>query len=439
MNDYTKLLANYATYFPASPPGAAEFPVSAPKLNERLPPAGLTKADFNFFNPSSALFQYERALMSAGLALGPTSNKIPNEMITDRKNRLPTSLVLWDSGGYQLIRDKIRWQGDLTRKLILEACEYFADGAITLDIPPLGLSKQFPTYEVCRDTTVESLRYYTKHRKSGEKLVLLNCLQGCDRDQCDDWYAHVRPYQTEGWAFASLYKKDFSELLRRTVILCDDNMMDGRVWLHVLGTNRLAFACALTTIQTVLSRELGRFIRVSYDTSSPFTCAYRSRMTYLGYAVDKSGLAMRQCRFPNSDTSSDWEQLPYPTCFPSTLSNRLKLSDICLPGKSIFAPSSWDNMSYHLIANHNLEVLLNAILGAHRIYMLDDNNAAGLCPDWLIRTKIGIEEVLTSSTPMTAIDKYADDFEMVRSGGRCLSADGLFEDEYDDYDDANRG
>ena len=210
--------------------------------------------------------------------------------------------------------------------------------------------------------------------------------------------------------------------------------MDGRSHIHLFGTNRLALTCALTTVQSVLSKQLGRPITITYDTSSPFTNSYRSRLAYLGYAVDKSGLAMRQHRFPNGDSSANWDRLPFPTIFPSAMANKLKLSDVCLSGKSLFAQSTWDNLSYHLIANHNVEVLLNAIIGAHRIYLMDESYAAGLCPDWLIRTRIGIEEVLAGPNPMTALTKYKSDFDMVRSGGRCMGSD-----DYEDYADANRG
>lgn len=431
MIDYSQLMKGCAAYMPASPLGYAEYPVSPAKEGERSLPAGLAKSDLNYLTLDGSLFHYDKSLMSAGLVLGKNSTRFPNPMITDLKHRLLTTTVLWDGGGYQLITDRVIFQGDKTRKRTLHAIEHFADVAAVIDIPPLCLSVQFPTYEISRDTTVENLRYFAKHRRGGAKPIFLNVLHGLTPDQADDWYAHVKDFPMEGWAFGTIYKRKLTELLRRLVILCDDNLMDARVWLHLFGTNRLALTCALTTIQTVLSRLLGRFVQVSYDTSSPFTSVYASRLAYIGYAIDKSGLAMRHRRFPNGDCSSDWEQLAFPTCFPSAMANRLKLSDICLPGKSIFASSTWDDLSYHLIANHNLEVLLNAIIGAHRIYLMDENNAAGLCPEWLIRTRIGIEEVLTAVNPMSTLEKYAADFDLVRSGGRCLSAS----DHFNYYDD----
>ena len=163
--------------------------------------------------------------------------------------------------------------------------------------------------------------------------------------------------------------------------------------------------------------------------------AYGYGMAYMGYSIDKSGLVMKQRRFPNGDYSTDWSQLDFPSYFPTAISTRLKLSDICLKNRSIFAGTSWDTLSYHLIANHNLEVLLNAIIAAHRIYLMDDRNAHGLIPRWLIRTKIGIEEVLTSQFPMDAIAKYEADFNKVYTGGRSMSADDIA----DDYEFCNRG
>jgi hypothetical protein len=452
MTDYTQLMAKYATYLPAIPPGPAEYPV-CPDDGKRLPPAGLTKGDLNFLGGESNLFTYGGALMSAGLALGQSSERIPRAMITDCRHRLLGSTVLWDSGGFQLIRDKIRWRGDHTRERILRACEHFADVAVFLDCPPVPLvsgpnkggvlnlsqptlSKQFPTYEICRDTTVANNRYYEKHRRYGPRPWFLNVLQGNNFEQCEDWYQHVKVFEMDGWAFGGTFYNNLTEILRRLIILRDDYMLDGRRWVHVLGSNILGLTCALTTIQTILSRELGRLIKFSYDTSSPFTMVYGYGLAHTGFAIDKSGLSMKQRRFPNDDYSTAWDQIDFPTCVQTALSRRLKLSDICLQDKSIFAASSWDTLSYHLLANHNREMLLNAIIGAHRVYLLDDRNASGLCPDWLIRSRIGIEEVLISQNPMDAIAKYSADFDMVFSGGRVMNAAAL-DDDY--YDKANRG
>ena len=451
MTDYTSLMANYATYFPAIPPGAAEYPVS-PEDGKRQPPAGLTKGDHNFLGGESSLFTYGAVLMSAGLALGQSSDRIPLPMITDIRHRLRGSSALWDSGGFQLIRDKIRWRGDHTCERILRACERFADVAVSLDCPPVPmvsgqnnggvlnlrqrtLSRQFPTYEVCRDTTVANNRYYEKHRRYGPKPIFLNVLQGNNYAQCQNWYEHVNVFEMDGWAFGGIYYDSLTEILRRIVIIRDDHQLDKTKWLHVLGTNRLAMTCALTTIQTILSREFSRKITVSYDTSSPFTIAFRNRLSYIGYAIDKSGMTMRQRRFPNNDYSAPWHQIDYPTYIESAISSRLKLSDICLSDKSIFAASSWDTLSYHLIASHNLELTLKAIIGAHRSYLIDDRNAKGVIPDWLIRSRIGIEEVLTSQFPMDAIAKHKDDFDKVFTGGRAMKVNGSI----DDYCDDNRG
>lgn len=136
MIDYTKFLPSnrVAIYFPAMPPGFAEFWARLVTAKERELPCGLRKSDFNIFDITSTLFVYMRALVSAGLALGKSSTRIPPAMITDRSNRPSNSIIMWDSGGFQLIRDKINWLGDKTRKHILEALEYFADIAICLDI-----------------------------------------------------------------------------------------------------------------------------------------------------------------------------------------------------------------------------------------------------------------------------------------------------------------
>ncbi len=437
MIDYTKLLPSnkYSIYFPAMPPGFAEFWARSEKSNDRQIPAELCRDDFNIFNVVSTLFVYMRALMSAGLALGKSSSRIPPAMITDRSNRPSNSIIMWDSGGFQLIRDKIIWLGDKTRQRILDALEYYADIAICLDIPPFGKSIRFTTFGECLETTVENLRYFQMHRKYVVRPIFLNVLHGETVEESQIWYDTVKHFLMEGWAFSGKVYENIDEMLRRIISMRDEYMFDNKQWVHVLGTSRLSVALTLSSIQQALSKNVGHFVQFSYDSSSPFTMAYGSHMAYLGYAIDKSGLVMKQHRFPDYDNSPNWQQLAFPSLIQTALSNRLMLSDICLPTKSVFANSSWDTLSYHLLAHHNLEMVLNAIIGAHRIYDLDANNADGKIPDFLIRSKIGIEEVFTSECPMTIIDRYQEDFRRLFTVGRSMIASDITHD----YDGANRG
>ncbi len=448
MIDYATLTANYAAYMPAVTLGYGTFPLTTPATYTGRPlPARLSFSDFNFLRSNGRLFYYDRALMSAGLALGGSSNQFPDPMITDRDQRSAGSIVLWDSGGYQIIRDKIEWRGDKTRSFILRACEHFADVAMTIDIPPQRRDERerFTTYEECLETTIENLKYYVKHRRGGLRPLFLNVLQGDSQDETNDWYNKVKNFPFEGWAFGGPLHKHVAELLRRLVIMCDEHMLDDSQWLHILGTNRLPLICAYTTIKKVLSEQFGKPIQVSCDSSSPFTMVYNSHMGYLGHSVDKSAAMMIQHRFPNDDYSTDDNKLPFPTTFDSVISKLVNLSDICLSDKSIFASSSWDALSYHMIANHNLEALLNAIVKCHDLYLSDSEEAIRQCPDWLrasrtgieetlrlVRCREGIEAVLTSLTPMDTIAKYASDFEYLHKSNRRIKG----EIEENDYGDA---
>ncbi len=450
MIDYAALTARYAAYMPAVTLGYGTFPVSTPETYTGRPlPAGLSFSDFNFLRNRGRLFYYDRALMSAGLALGGSSNQFPDPMITDRDKRSPGSIVMWDSGGYQIIGDKIEWRGDKTRSFILKACEYFADVAMTIDIPPQRRSerKRFTTYEECLETTIENLRYYDKHRKRAQRPIFLNVLQGATEEETDIWYNQVKVFPFEGWAFGGPLHKHIAELLRRLVIMCDEHMLDNSQWLHILGTNRLPLICAYTTIKEVLSEQLGRPIQISCDSSTPFTMVYNSHMGYLGHSVDRAAMMMVQHRFPNDDYSTKDNQLPFPTTFDSIISKLVNLSDICLSDKSIFYSSSWDALSYHMIANHNLEALLNAIVKCHDLYQSNEDDAVAQCPDWLRASRSGIEEVLrlvrcregieaalTSITPMDAIAKYTADFEYLHKSNRRIKGE-VERNDYGDIDE----
>ncbi len=396
MTDLSTIQKAVAMYTPSVPPMYAEYVVKDPSsLRDGNLPAAVTLDDLNFLNPNSSLFHIDHVLYSAGQAMGNTK---PCMIKARDKNH---TTVIGDSGGYQLISGDLTWQGDQTRKKVLDWLETHCDIAMTLDVPTASIrnpKSQFQSYELCLETTMESLEYFRRHRNENSKTRFLNVLQGRDRPEAKSWFIKVKDYRFEGWAFAGDCRLDFVSVLRRLIQLRDEDRLESENWIHFLGTSQLEIACLLTTLQRALRSHVNQDITVSYDTSSPFIMGgKKSGYTFPSFST--KGFRMSSARMP-VDRKNVGSSKRFP--FPSSIGDKLTLGDLCVKDK-MFQDSPWDGLSSMLVANHNLETLLTSIQTAHRLHDLEASDAEKFCPVNLIRAREAIEEVFESETPFQVI------------------------------------
>ena len=140
---------------------------------QRPLPNGIGSADLNFLDPQNKLFRISHAMTSAGQALNQNKPCI----ITER-NRMST-LVIGDSGGYQIATNQLLINGDRDRFKILRWLEKTADIAMTLDVPTGPVLKgryAFQSTKDCLSATLEHLEYFHCNRVPG-KIRSLNLLQ----------------------------------------------------------------------------------------------------------------------------------------------------------------------------------------------------------------------------------------------------------------------
>ena len=102
-------------------------------------PKGVGEDDLNFLDPKNKLMRMSHVMSSAGQALDQ-----PRDCIITTRDRRST-LVVGDSGGYQIATGKLRINGDADRLKILRWLEANADVAMTLDVPtaPVGKKKDY--------------------------------------------------------------------------------------------------------------------------------------------------------------------------------------------------------------------------------------------------------------------------------------------------------
>jgi hypothetical protein len=246
---------DYAVFLPALSGFYATF-IGRQRFEEyvdpkRLPDGITDMEEMNWLNPDKALFPYKWSLYSAGHANLDLSVADPTEDMV--RNRDPNSIILGDSGGFQIAKGQ--WPGNwkdpnsaevaaeladaelrksevrtvvdpvtkkpktITVDLVKEHHKLLADSqkkregvlrwldsisnyGMVLDIPAWVAFK--PEAEVCGirsyDEAVAATQYnneyFIKNRKGikngGTKF--LNVMQGSDHDEADDWYQKMKKY-----------------------------------------------------------------------------------------------------------------------------------------------------------------------------------------------------------------------------------------------------
>jgi hypothetical protein len=327
---------------------------------QRALPAGLSNNSLNFLDPANReFFHISHVMSSAGQAL-----KQNRPCIITERDRSATTLIC-DSGGYQISQNSKRINAHRDRATILRWMELNADYAMTLDVPTGPVLKPgyaFASTADCLTQTLDHLDFFQRNRRSTE-LKLLNVLQGNNPDEADTWYESVKRYKFEGWAFAGLLRHNMFEVCRRIIVMADENQLQDKVWIHVLGTCELETAVLLTAVQRSINRHINPKLRISFDTSSPFLLL-STMQSYSIPILDTQRMSMPSRKVPDG-AAYVGNPLPWP--WPSPIGNLATLADFCVE-KDVTASTNFDNVSRHLLAHHNLSALCWAIALANRVF-----------------------------------------------------------------------
>ena len=369
-------------------------------------PEGVSAEDMNFLDPANKLFRISHVMSSAGQALNQTRPCI----ITERDRS--ATLMIGDSGGYQIASGQLIIQGDADKLKILRWLEQHADVAMTLDVPTGPVLKpgyQYRTSRDCLNATEHYLAFFQKHRKSSE-TKFLNVLQGNTTQETDAWYKAVKKYQFEGWAFAGKMRHNFFNLCRRLIQMLDDNELQAKSWIHILGTNELETAIGLTALQRALIKHVGSNIRISYDTSSPF----RNLSWHNIYTIprfERQLMSMPTAKIPD-DPRYRGNNLKFP--WPSAFGNKLTIGDVCYRPAAT-GDSTLDSQSLHYMALHNLSALCDGIALANRVF-----DSEGVTHKHSIGTAIGaaveaIEDIFKTGEEAKLL-QYRSTFMHLRHG-----------------------
>jgi len=403
MKDLGKTQLDYAIFLPAISSFYVKQLYTLAEQNGRVPEGfELGNEGLDFLKSEDSYYHYPYGLYSAGHAQLDLNKKGKEPMIDDR-DRSNTVLV-GDSGGFQVATGviKMEWDtaknpGDPAREKLCETIlaweEDQCDWAMTLDvpsvacIPPMNKRTGLTDFQDAVDITLLNLDYYMKHRTPG-KCKFMNILSGNDEASSDHWYESVKMYSDpawvgekygnpdlalEGFAFAGNNKSTMYLALKRILDLRKDGLLEGKGWIHFLGTGKLNWACYLTSIQRMLRKHDSPEICVSFDAASPFVnTAYGSTYSYNYFSPKRFGYFMEGAIDSQELKGS---KMPMPFAH-SPVMERLTAGDICYMaegdldknGKAKGPDStSWDTSSYLYYMAHSVYNHLTAVQEANRL------------------------------------------------------------------------
>ena len=389
----------------------------------------------NFINPEEGYFTYPTALYSAGHAC-LDMNKVADRdsMCVNRDRKFST--IVGDSGGYQLGKGIIKFdwkdfegnKANEVRSNILNWLELTADWSMTLDVPSwaaddLNSPKTgLTSFKDCLDGTVYNNNFFQKNRLGQTKF--LNVLQGDDWETAQIWYDAVKDFEFEGWAMGGINMCDMEVMLKRLIIMRDEKKLDGKDWMHVLGTSQLDWACYLTQVQRQVRKHINENFTISFDSASAFLSTANGLVyTHNLFTPKRWSYIMEKAPDDKKLKGSD---IPFP--FKSAIGERLEMKDICWYGEGDLnknnkeGKTSWDSFSYTLMMAHNVYNHIRAVQIANDMNDIErlkhqpdpkawmkvknaDNTdePSEFVPRNILYFNTLVEQVFTSETPMEVI------------------------------------
>jgi hypothetical protein len=416
--DLTPLQKDYAVYLPAISSFYSTY-VAKQRLEEFIPkdriPAGFDRGveGMNFLNPEQGYFYYKYGLYSAGHAQLDLNKSMTQESMIQQRDRSKT-MILGDSGGYQIGKGvlKFDWldfegvEATKTRQKILEWLELTADWSMMLDVPTWACDHihspktGLKTFDDCLDKTRYNNDYFLMNRLGQTKW--LNVLQGSDWDTAEKWYEGVKEFsdpkgkyagrEAEGWAMggANMCKMDIT--LKRLMTMREDGLLEGKNWMHFLGTAQLDWSCYLTLIQRQIRKHINPEITISFDCASPFIATAHG-LVYTNAVHTNKRWSVIMDKAPDNKALAK-SDIPFP--FASEMASRLNMGDICHYAPGMLnkigkeGKTSWDSFAYALMMGHNVECHIVAV---QRAQQLMDIETARHKPDWRMKGVEGKKEI----------------------------------------------
>jgi hypothetical protein len=409
----------------------------------------------NFINPDEGYFTYPTALYSAGHAcLDMDKVNDRDSMCVNRDRKFST--IVGDSGGYQIGKGVIKFdwkdfegnKANAVRSNILNWLELTSDWAMTLDVPSwaaddLNSPKTgLNSFQDTLDGTIYNNKFFQKNRLGQTKF--LNVLQGDDWETAQIWYDQVKNFEFEGWAMGGINMCDMEVMLRRLIIMRDEKKLEGKDWMHVLGTSQLDWACFLTQVQRQVRKHINNNFTISFDSASAFLSTANGLVyTHNLFTPKRWSYIMEKAP---DDKKLKGSTIPF--LFKSAIGDRLTMGDVCAYGEGDLnknnkeGKTAWDSFSYCLMMAHNVYNHIRAVQIANDMNDIEmvkhkpdvkhwrktkDSDTTDEFSDFVPRNILYfntlVEQVFTSEKPMEVINNASGFLADIR-GTRWARATG---------------
>ena len=466
------LQKDYAVFLPAISSFFSTY-VAKQRQEEFVPtdriPKGFDRGieGMNFLNEEAGYFTYKYGLYSAGHAQLDLQKSIVQESMIQDRDRGKT-MILGDSGGYQIGKGVIKFdwlnfegpEATKTRQKILEWLELTADWSMMLDVPTWACDHihspktGLKTFEDCLDKTRYNNKYFLDNRLGQTKF--LNVLQGSNWDTAERWYEGVKEFSdpavygdkaAEGWAMGGANMCKMPITLRRLITMKFDGMLEGKDWMHFLGTAQLDWSCYLTSIQRIIREQINPNFTISFDCASPFIATAHG-LVYTNAQHTSKRWSVIMDKAPDNKALAGRHDIQFP--FESEVGRRMTIADICHYAPGMLnkikkeGKTSWDSFSYALLMGHNVWMHIESVQRANRQY------DAGVIPGMLVQEtfdRILFRDVVNKifeqkdrAKSMAIIEQYSKFWDSIKgtrgfTGKRIVNAHSQFNSLFDIEDE----
>jgi hypothetical protein len=451
--DLSKRNGDYAVYLPAYSSYMANHLGRAENVPGWLDPRRTPKGFENgfrgsdFLNKDECYYYYDNALYSAGHAyLDMEKSKSIEYPVWERDSN--TTLVA-DSGGFQIGKGVIKfdWENffekpgdrgykgkaDAVRSKILTYMENVADWSMTLDVPAwaatIGRERTgLKTFQECLDCTKFNNAWFSDNRLGQTKY--LNVLQGTEWDDSQQWYEGVRDFDFEGWGMGGNNMRDMHLALKRLIVMRDDGQLEGKDWIHFLGTSKLEWSVMLTGVQRALRKYVNPNVTISFDAASPYVAAANGRIYTRNILTSKQMSYKMDRLFDGQDfshfTPNDLAEIPIP--WDSPIAQRCDMGDLLwygpnMPNKrdEVGFTTAWDSMTYCIMMSHNVYKHIASVQEANALAKIehhrwnldwrtwDKSKKTKQESQWIPRNILMflgfVDELFQSNAPMDMLDQ----------------------------------
>jgi len=226
---------------------------SKAKVDKRITP----EATYRFYSKTTEeYFRHKFFLLSAG------ANYKKKTMREDMG--LERSLVLGDSGGFQIATGVLKYETRLIEE-IFEWLENNSDVAMNIDVPPR--MKYEGRFEEALEISLKNFKYFDKHQTG--KTEFLNVLQ--PNTTCYGykiWYEQVKDFEFKGWSLGEI--KNMSNIMYCMALLLQKRELEKKSckWIHFLGETTPDSMVIFGILQEYCNRYYPQ-ISITCDSSTP--------------------------------------------------------------------------------------------------------------------------------------------------------------------------